>query len=75
MKMKLFVTAIALALSGAAAAQETIKIGVVQPLTGPVAYDGNIYANTVKMLVEDMNAKGGVLGKKIELVIAVGECG
>ncbi len=74
MKMKLFVAAIALALSGAAAAQETIKIGVVQPLTGPVAYDGNIYANTVKMLVEDMNAKGGVLGKKIELVIEDGAC-
>ena len=74
MKMKLFVAAIALALSGAAAAQETIKIGVVQPLTGPVVYDGNIYANTVKMLVEDMNAKGGVLGKKIELVIEDGAC-
>lgn len=74
MKMKLFVAAIALALSGAASAQETVKIGVVQPLTGPVAYDGNIYANTVKMLVEDMNAKGGVLGKKIELVIEDGAC-
>ncbi len=78
MKMKRFVTAVALAVSAAAAgnaaAQETIKIGVVQPLTGPVAYDGNIYANTVKMLVEDMNAKGGVLGKKIELVIEDGAC-
>ena len=74
MKMKLFVAAIALALSGAAVAQETVKIGVVQPLTGPVAYDGNIYANTVKMLVDDMNAKGGVLGKKIELVIEDGAC-
>ncbi len=78
MKMKRFVTAVALAVSAAAAgnaaAQETIKIGVVQPLTGPVAYDGNIYANTVKMLVEDMNAKGGVLGKKVELVIEDGAC-
>jgi len=74
MRIKLFVAAIALALSGAATAQETVKIGVVQPLTGPVAYDGNIYANTVKMLVEDMNSRGGVLGKKIELVIEDGAC-
>ena len=76
MKMKLFVAAVALAFmaAGTASAQETVKIGVVQPLTGPVAYDGNIYANTVKMLVEDMNAKGGVLGKKIELVIEDGAC-
>jgi branched-chain amino acid transport system substrate-binding protein len=74
MQMKLFVAAVAFALASTATAQETVKIGVVQPLTGPVAYDGNIYANTVKMLVEDMNAKGGVLGKKIELVIEDGAC-
>ncbi|MEO6565501.1 MAG: ABC transporter substrate-binding protein [Casimicrobiaceae bacterium] len=51
-----------------------MRIGVVQPLTGPVAYDGNIYVNTVKMIVDDMNAKGGVLGRKIELVIEDGAC-
>ena len=77
MKIKFFATAVALALAtfaGTAAAQETVKIGLVQPLTGPVAYDGNGYANTVKMLVEDVNAKGGVLGKKIELVVEDGAC-
>ncbi len=74
MKLKLCVAAVAFALANAAMAQETVKIGVVQPLTGPVAYDGNIYVNTVKMLVEDMNAKGGVLGKKIELVVEDGAC-
>jgi branched-chain amino acid transport system substrate-binding protein len=66
--------AASLALAPLAAAQETVRIGVVQPMTGPVAYDGNIYVNTVKMLVDDMNAKGGVLGKKIELVIEDGAC-
>ncbi len=74
MFVKPWVIGVALALSGSVSAQETVKIGVVQPLTGPVAYDGNIYANTAKMLVEDMNAKGGVLGKKIELVIEDGAC-
>jgi len=74
MKLKFCVVAVAFALAHTAAAQETVKIGVVQPLTGPVAYDGNIYVNTVKMLVDDMNARGGVLGKKIELVVEDGAC-
>lgn len=74
MQVKPFVAAIAFALAGTATAQETVKIGVVQPLTGPVAYDGTIYTNTVKMIVDDMNAKGGVLGRKIELVVEDGAC-
>jgi branched-chain amino acid transport system substrate-binding protein len=57
-----------------AGAQQTVRIGVVQPLTGPVAYDGNIYVGTVKMIVEDLNAKGGVLGKPIELIVEDGAC-
>ncbi len=76
MKPLRFVIAVAVSLAAAhvAVAQETVRIGVVQPMTGPVAYDGNIYVNTVKMLADDMNAKGGVLGKKIELVIEDGAC-
>src|SRR5690348_11276756 len=73
--LKLFVTAaFCFALTPPAYAQQAIRIGVVQPLTGPVAYDGNIYVNTVKMLVDDMNAKGGVLKRKIELKIEDGAC-
>ena len=74
MKLKLCITAVAFAFAQSAAAQETVKIGVVQPLTGPVAYDGTIYTNTVRMIVDDMNAKGGVLGRKIELVVEDGAC-
>ena len=66
--------AVSLALAPFAVAQETVRIGVVQPMTGPVAYDGNIYVNTVKMIVDDLNAKGGVLGRKIELVVEDGAC-
>jgi branched-chain amino acid transport system substrate-binding protein len=73
MKRELIAAVIAV-VATAAAAQDTVKIGVVQPVTGAVAYDGNIYVNTVKMLVDDMNAKGGVLGKKIELVVEDGAC-
>ena len=74
MKFKIFVAATAFAFAGGAAAQSTVKIGVVQPLTGPVAYDGSIYTSTVRMLVDDMNAKGGVLGRKIELIVEDGAC-
>jgi len=38
--------AVSLAVAPFATAQETVRIGVVQPMTGPVAYDGNIYVNT-----------------------------
>jgi branched-chain amino acid transport system substrate-binding protein len=74
LKLRVILAAVSLALAPLAVAQETVRIGVVQPTTGPVAYDGNIYVNTVKMIVDDMNAKGGVLGKKIELIVEDGAC-
>jgi branched-chain amino acid transport system substrate-binding protein len=61
---------IALALLPAFAnAADTIKIGVNEPLTGAVAASGNYVTNGAKIAAEEINAKGGVLGKKIELVI------
>jgi branched-chain amino acid transport system substrate-binding protein len=54
---------------GTAQAQDTIKIGVTQPLTGAVAAAGNYVVQGAKVAVEQINASGGVLGKKIELVI------
>jgi branched-chain amino acid transport system substrate-binding protein len=70
----LLAAAVSIAVASVASAQDPVRIGVVQPLTGPVAYDGNVYVNTVKMVVADMNAKGGVLGRPIELVIEDGAC-
>src|SRR5262249_13242334 len=64
----------ALLLPGVAGAADPVRLGVIQPLTGPVAYDGTIYVNTLKMIVEEMNAKGGVLGRPIELVVEDGAC-
>src|ERR1044072_9043675 len=56
-------------LGGSASAQDTIKIGVTQPLTGAFAASGNYVAQGAKMAEEAINASGGVLGRKIELVI------
>ena len=58
----------------AALAQQTIKIGLIQPLTGSVAYNGQADVAGSKQAVDERNAKGGVLGKKIELVIEDGQC-
>ncbi len=49
-------------------ASGTIKVGVLAPLTGPVAEYGNAVNNGIIMYVEELNAKGGVNGKQIELV-------
>jgi branched-chain amino acid transport system substrate-binding protein len=56
-------------LGGAAAAQDTIKIGVTQPLTGPFAASGNYVAQGARIAEEEINKAGGVLGKKIQLIV------
>jgi branched-chain amino acid transport system substrate-binding protein len=56
-------------LAGPAAAQNAIKIGVPMPLSGPAALFGEPAVKGMRMFVEETNAAGGVLGKKIELVV------
>ncbi len=52
-----------------AMAQETIKIGVSEPLTGSVAASGTYVSNGARIAADQINSKGGILGKKIELII------
>jgi branched-chain amino acid transport system substrate-binding protein len=56
------------ALSGAASAQGTIKVGVAGPLTGPNAAFGAQLKNGAEVAAKAINAKGGLNGAKIELV-------
>ncbi len=51
-----------------AAAAETIKVGAIYPLSGAVASTGQNIKRGIDLAVEDINAKGGVLGKKIEII-------
>lgn len=51
-----------------AGSSDTIKVGWMGSLTGDQAVWGQCELNTVKMLFEEINAKGGVLGKKLEVV-------
>ncbi|HKW90316.1 MAG TPA: ABC transporter substrate-binding protein [Methylomirabilota bacterium] len=50
-------------------AQKPIKVGVPLPLSGPPALFGEPASKGAMMFVEELNAKGGVLGRKIELVV------
>lgn len=52
-----------------ALAQETLKIGAPQPMTGPDAPFGDKFKKAYSMAVEEINAKGGVNGRKLEVII------
>jgi branched-chain amino acid transport system substrate-binding protein len=51
-----------------AQAADPIKIGAVLSVTGPAAFLGDPELKTLQMYVEDLNKKGGVLGRQLELV-------
>jgi branched-chain amino acid transport system substrate-binding protein len=49
-----------------------IKIGQIAELTGPLAFMGQANANIVRMMVDDINAAGGLLGRQLELTVEDG---
>ena len=51
----------------------SIKIGLLAELTGPLSFMGIANANLMTMLVEDLNAKGGLIGRRIDLIVEDGE--
>lgn len=51
------------------ASEETIKIGILHSLSGTMAISETTLKDTMLMLIEQQNAKGGVLGKKLEAVV------
>jgi urea transport system substrate-binding protein len=53
----------------AQAADDTIKVGVLHSLSGTMAISETTLKDTVLMLVEEQNKKGGLLGKKLEAVV------
>ncbi|AOT68492.1 ABC transporter substrate-binding protein [Geosporobacter ferrireducens] len=54
--------------AGGEAAQEIVKVGWIGSLSGDQAVWGQCELNTVKMMFEEINEKGGLLGKKVEVV-------
>ncbi|MDO6561976.1 urea ABC transporter substrate-binding protein [Amphritea sp. 1_MG-2023] len=74
MKIKHLVTGIALSMgatvfSVSAMAADTIKVGVLHSLSGTMAISETTLKDTVLMMVEEQNKKGGLLGKQLEAVV------
>lgn len=68
MTIKTILTTTALALAFASPALAEIRIGASISATGPAAFLGDPEMKTLEMLVEDLNAKGGINGEEITLV-------
>ncbi|MCE1234932.1 MAG: branched-chain amino acid ABC transporter substrate-binding protein [Hyphomicrobiales bacterium] len=68
MTSRLVLLSLALALS-AGTAQAQIKIGVAGPMTGALAVYGQQMKNGAEMAVADIDAKGGVLGQQLKLIV------
>ena len=74
MKIKQLVSSVALALGASmvsygALAADTIKVGVLHSLSGTMAISETTLKDTVLMMVEEQNKKGGLLGKQLEAVV------
>ncbi len=71
LKKILLPTALAAATLGASAVQaaDTIKVGILHSLSGTMAISETTLKDTMLMLIEEQNAKGGLLGKKLEPVV------
>ncbi len=50
-------------------AKETVKIGAIFAVTGPASFLGAPEAKTTRMLVDEINNRGGIDGKQLELII------
>ena len=58
-----------LGLSSVASAQGTIKVGILHSLSGTMAISETVLKDVALMAIDEINAKGGVLGKKLEPVV------
>src|SRR3989449_9291089 len=67
--LTMWLLAAALACPGAALAQDTIKVGVLHSLSATMAISETTLKDTILMLVDQQNKKGGLLGKKLEAVV------
>ena len=66
---RLALAAAAALLGGLAQAADTIKVGVLHSLSGTMAISETTLKDTVLMLVDEQNKKGGLLGKQLEAVV------
>ena len=63
------VASLVTAISGPTFAADTIKVGVLHSLSGTMAISETTLKDTMLMLIEDQNKKGGVLGRQLEAIV------
>ena len=68
------ILAAAFASAAGLAKAQVIKIAVVGPITGSNAVGGERMRRGAEMAVKDINAKGGVLAKRLDLIVADDAC-
>ena len=51
---------------------QPIKVGVIADQTGPLSFVGIANANVARMVIGDINARGGLLGRQLELLLEDG---
>src|SRR5437016_5435054 len=64
-----FATLATVSLANKAAAQDTIKVGILHSLSGTMAISETTLKDVMLMLIDEQNKKGGLLGKKLEAVV------
>jgi branched-chain amino acid transport system substrate-binding protein len=69
-----FISVISAAALCATTAGAEIRIGVAGPMTGPIAWFGEQYLRATETAVENLNSDGGVLGQKVEIIVADDFC-
>lgn len=69
-KIVLFIFIIGIALAGCQKKdQNVVRVGIAGPMTGPQAKLGTDFGNGARIAIDEWNEKGGVLGKKIEVIV------
>ncbi|HLC33092.1 MAG TPA: ABC transporter substrate-binding protein, partial [Candidatus Nanoarchaeia archaeon] len=72
--IKFTIGLILVCLLAACGTTETVKIGFIGPLTGTGALYGTSELNAAQLALDDINAQGGINGKKVELIVEDGKC-
>ena len=67
--LKKIIISISLILFSVSSYADTIKVGILHSLSGTMAISETTLKDTMLMLIEEQNEKGGLLGKKLEAVV------
>ncbi|GJD64477.1 ABC transporter substrate-binding protein [Methylobacterium frigidaeris] len=73
-KRLLLAAAASACMAGAAGAAEPIKVGLIEPLSGSVAYNGQSVVEGAKLAAKEINDRGGIDGRPLELIVEDGQC-